>query len=155
MPAEGSPWTQRYSVRAGALRSLPKRLMKYHIMFSVWEALLTIGNRAYKLAVGIDVGAPPRQFPSRLSATELLSRVGVLRSADAQWDEILSKLNPTGDPEVHQLLTEIRGPHMFVPHLGLSVIEDGCKRVLSLSPEADALAALREATRSQAPFVRD
>jgi hypothetical protein len=56
MPADGSPWTTRYSVRAGALRSLPKRLMSYRIEFSVWEAKLTIGNWAYRLASPIDAG---------------------------------------------------------------------------------------------------
>jgi hypothetical protein len=97
---------------------------------------------------------PARQVPSRLSAAEMLSRVQALRNGDAQWDAIWSELNPTRDPEVQRLLVEIRGPHMFVPHLGLNVIEDGCKRVLSVSPEADALTALREAIRSQEPFVR-
>jgi hypothetical protein len=98
--------------------------------------------------------APALQVPPKLSATEALSRVQVLRNGNAQWDEILSELNPTADPEVQRLIIEIRGPHMFVPHVGLGVIEDGCKRALALSPTADALAALREATRSQDPFVR-
>jgi hypothetical protein len=97
--------------------------------------------------------APARKVPSRLSATEVLSRVQVLRDGNAQWDEILSELNPTGDRDVQQLLMAIRGPHMFGPHLGLGVIEDGCKRVLALSANADALDALREAARRQEPFV--
>jgi hypothetical protein len=84
----------------------------------------------------------------------MLSRVQRLRDGNAQWDAIWSALNPADDAEVQRLLVEIRGPHMFVPHLGLSVIEDGCRRVLALSPNADALAALREAIRSQDPFVR-
>jgi hypothetical protein len=94
------------------------------------------------------------QVPSRLSATEVLSRVQVLRDGYAQWDAVLSELNPTGDTDVQQLLIEIRGPNMFAPGLGLGVIEDGCKRALALSPNADALAALREAIRRQDPFVR-
>jgi hypothetical protein len=98
--------------------------------------------------------APTKQVPSRLSATEVLSCVQVLRRGNAQWEEILSELNPTGDTDLQQLLIEIRGPNMFDPHLGLGVIEDGCKRALALSPNADALAALREATRRQDPFVR-
>jgi hypothetical protein len=97
---------------------------------------------------------PARQVPARLSAWEMLSRLQLLRDRNAQWDVIWSELNPTDDPEVQRLLTEIRGPHLFVPHLGLSVIEDGCKRVLSVSPKADALDALRQAIRSQEPFVR-
>ena len=98
--------------------------------------------------------APTGQVPSRLSAREVLSRVQFLRDANAQWDAIWLQLNPSADAEVQQLLVEIRGPHMFAPHLGLGVIEDGCKRALALSAKADALAALREATRSQDPFVR-
>jgi hypothetical protein len=97
---------------------------------------------------------PPLQVQSRISATVALARVQGLRNRNAQWDEILSELNPTGDTEVQRLLIEIRGPHMFAPHVGLGVIEDGCKRALALSPKADALAGLREATRSQDPFVR-
>jgi hypothetical protein len=56
MPAEGSPWTQPYSIGAGALRSLPKRLMSYSIQFSVWDAVLTIGNRCYRPVFATDVG---------------------------------------------------------------------------------------------------
>ena len=96
----------------------------------------------------------PIEVPSRLSAREVLSRIQVLRNANAQWDEILSALNPTDDPEVQQLLIEIRGPHMFVPHVGLGVIEHGCERALALFPEADALDALREAVGRQNRFVR-
>jgi hypothetical protein len=57
MPTEGSHWTQSYSIRAGALRSVPKRLMSYNIQFSVWDEVLTIGNRCYKPAFAIEVGA--------------------------------------------------------------------------------------------------
>ena len=94
------------------------------------------------------------QVPSRLSAAEVLSRVQRLRDTNAQWDAIWLQLNPTDDPEVQRLLIEIRGPQMFDPHLGLSVIEDGCKRALAISTNADAVAALREAVHSQDPFVR-
>ena len=89
-----------------------------------------------------------------MSAAEMLSRLQLLRDRNAQWDVILSELNPTDDPEVQRLLTEIRGPHMFVPHVGISVIEDACKQVLSASPRANALDALRQALRGQDPFVR-
>lgn len=187
MPAPGTPWKERYSIRAGALRRLPTRL-RHSVEFSIWDTTLTIGNRCYKPIFAISkvrhpedglrdhVGRvlpgeiasrqPARKQSSRpspsikevataLSAAEVLSRVRVLRQRNAQWEEILPELNPSGDPEVQQLLIEIRRLHMFAPHLGLGVIEDGCKRALASSPEADALAALREATRSQDPFVRD
>ncbi len=98
--------------------------------------------------------APAKQVPSKPSAADLLSLVHRLRDQNAQWDEILAALNPTNDAEVQRLLIGIRGPHLFVPHLGLSVIEDGCTRALVSSPNADAPDALREATRSQDPFVR-
>jgi len=97
--------------------------------------------------------APTRQVPSRLTATEVLSRVKVLRDRNAQWDEISSGLNPSGETDVQQLLDTIRRPHMFAPLTGLGVIQDGCRRALALSPSADVLAALREATHRQAPFV--
>ncbi len=102
----------------------------------------------------VSPSTPTKQVLPTLSAAELQSLVHRLRDQNAQWDVIWAALNPTNDAEVQRLLVEIRGPHMFVPHLGLSVIEDGCKRALALSPNADGLAALREATRSQEPFVR-
>jgi hypothetical protein len=98
--------------------------------------------------------APTRRGPSTLSAAAMLPRVQALRAADAQWGAIWSQLNPAGEPDVQQLLIEIRGPHMFAPHLGLGVIEEACERVLASSPEGDALAVLREATRRAEPFVR-
>jgi len=96
----------------------------------------------------------PAPVAEGMSAAEMLSRLQLLRDRNAQWDVILSELNPTDDPEVQRLLTEIRGPHMFVPHVGISVIEDACKQVLSASPRANALDALRQALRGQDPFVR-
>jgi hypothetical protein len=101
----------------------------------------------------ISPSAPTKQGLPTLSAAELLSLVHRLRDQNAQWDVIWVVLNPTNDAEAQRLLVEIRGPHMFVPYLGLSLIEDGCKRALALSPNADALAALREPIRSQEPFV--
>jgi hypothetical protein len=92
--------------------------------------------------------------PSQLSAAEMLYRVAVLQDENAQWDAIWSQLNPSGSRVVQELLIEIRGPHMFAPHLGLGIIEDGCKRVLASSPAADGEAALREATRRANPFVQ-
>lgn len=94
------------------------------------------------------------QVSERMSATEMLSRLQLLRDRNAQWDVIWAELNPTDDPDVQRLLTEIREPHLFAPHLGISVIEEGCKRVLSVSPKADILDALRQAIRGQEPFVR-
>jgi hypothetical protein len=98
--------------------------------------------------------APAKREPSRLSAAEVCSRVQALQAANAQWEAIWSQLNPSGDPQVQELLIEIRGPHMFAPHVGLGVIEEGCQRVLASSPTADAVAALREAIRRADPFVR-
>ena len=89
-----------------------------------------------------------------MSAKEMLSRLQPLRGRNAQWDVIWAELNPKDDPEVQRLLMEIREPHLFAPHLGLSVIEEGCKRVLAVSPQADILDALRQAIRGQEPFVR-
>ena len=90
----------------------------------------------------------------RMSAAEMLSHLQLLRGRNAQWDVIMADLNPDQDAEVQRLLSEIRGPHLFVPHVGLSLMEEACKRILAVSPNADALEVLRQATRSQEPFVR-
>jgi hypothetical protein len=89
-----------------------------------------------------------------MSAVEMLSRIQALHKSNAQWNAIFSELNPTHDSEVQQLLTEIRGPNMFAPHVGLSVIEDGCKRALAVSPNSNAVDSLRQAIGSQDSFVR-
>ncbi|MDP2646515.1 MAG: hypothetical protein Q8P24_16370 [Desulfobacterales bacterium] len=47
LPAEGHPWTLRYTVPAGKLRKLPKRLMETQIDISIWDSRLTIGHWCY------------------------------------------------------------------------------------------------------------
>jgi hypothetical protein len=47
MPATGNPWPTRYSVRAELLRTLPRRLMRKQVEFSILESILTIGNMRY------------------------------------------------------------------------------------------------------------
>lgn len=84
----------------------------------------------------------------RPSADWLRGEAGRLASAGAQWEEILSALNPASDVQVHALLMELRGPHMFVPLTGLRVIQVGCESALKLDASASSLAALREAVKS-------
>lgn len=55
MPAEGLAWTQPYSIRAGALRMLPKRLMSDSVHISIRNSVLTIGNQCYKPVVAINL----------------------------------------------------------------------------------------------------
>lgn len=81
---------------------------------------------------------------------QLLAQVLELRAMRAQWPQIMAKLNPTGDSQLHAVLLEIRGPHMFDPHTGLGVIETGCRAV---APSADALAALLAARTSMHKVV--
>jgi hypothetical protein len=57
MPANGRPWKQRFSLKAGALRKLPSRLMHDTIAFSVWDSAITIGNRRFSGVIGADVGS--------------------------------------------------------------------------------------------------
>jgi hypothetical protein len=47
LPGEGSPWAVRFRVEAGALRRLPKRLMREDIGISIWESRITLGNCTY------------------------------------------------------------------------------------------------------------
>jgi hypothetical protein len=47
MSAEGLPWTESYSITAGALRKLPKRLMSEMVEVSVWDSALIIGRWRY------------------------------------------------------------------------------------------------------------
>jgi len=123
------------------------------VTVAIWLLAVILGSRRRKQSGEAHSGglvalattspsAPPKQVPAKLSAADLLSLVYRLRDQSAQWDAILAALNPTDDAEIQRLLIGIRGPYMFVPHLGLSVIEDGCKRALASSPNADAIDAL-------------
>jgi hypothetical protein len=47
LAGEGEPWGVSFKVRAGALRRLPKRLMRKDVGISIWESNISIGNRAY------------------------------------------------------------------------------------------------------------
>jgi hypothetical protein len=88
-----------------------------------------------------------------MPAAEVLRRVGELQKAGAGWPEIWGTLNPDEDAEAQRLLVELRGPHLFAPHVALNVLEDGCRRVLAADPHADRLAALRAALESGKPIV--
>ena len=44
LTGEGLPWPQDFTIPAGKLLNLPKRLMHEHIGVSIWESRLTIGH---------------------------------------------------------------------------------------------------------------
>jgi hypothetical protein len=92
--------------------------------------------------------------PTAMSAAEVLQRVNELQKANAQWPEIWQALNPDGDAQTQQLLSEFRGPYMFVPHLALNLLQIGCERALAGSPLASREQALREAMRADDQIVR-
>jgi hypothetical protein len=91
-------------------------------------------------------GARKVRVDSR-SARDLLTRVRALREAGAGWPGILSAVNPRNDKVAAGLLTKLRGPHQFAPHLALNVLEDACERVISSNQRASDIDALREALR--------
>jgi hypothetical protein len=53
MVAEGLAWTALYSIRAGALRQLPKRLMREWVEVSIWDSTLWIGNWRFSGATAV------------------------------------------------------------------------------------------------------
>jgi len=81
------------------------------------------------------------------SATDLLRRVRALREAGSTWPGILSAVNPRNDKVAADLLTRLRGPHQFAPHVALNVLEDACQRVIAANQRASDIDALREAIR--------
>jgi hypothetical protein len=97
------------------------------------------GSRGSKVAHS---ASPP---VAHINAAALLQRVVDLKKKGAQWTEIFSILNPHNNPRIHELLIDIRGPHMFDPNTALGVIETGCRDV---NGQADAITALEAAHRS-------
>jgi hypothetical protein len=47
LACEGASWGVSFKAQVGALRRLPKRLMREDIGISIWESSISIGNRAY------------------------------------------------------------------------------------------------------------
>ena len=56
----------------------------------------------------------------------LLADVLALKQRHAQWPDILKTLNPDDEPRIRAVLLELRGPHVFVPHTALNIIESVC-----------------------------
>ena len=81
------------------------------------------------------------------SARDLLARVRSLRGTEANWPQILSTVNPRNDRVAADLLTKLRGPHQFAPHVALNVLVEGCERVIIANQRASDIDALREALR--------
>jgi hypothetical protein len=93
-------------------------------------------------------------LPQQMSAAEVLQKVVILQQTSAQWPEIWQSLNPDCNREAERLLVELRGPHLLAPHVGLNVLEDGCRRALAANPNADRFAALQSSLKTGDPFVR-
>jgi len=49
IPAQGTSWDQAYFLRLSQLDFLPKRIMRVPVSLSIWEGMLTIGNRGFQL----------------------------------------------------------------------------------------------------------
>lgn len=105
-------------------------------------------------ATALRAGRESLSQPPFMTAAEVLQKVVILQQTSAQWPEIWQSLNPDNDREVERLLVELRGPHLLVPHVGLNVLEDGCRRALAADSNADRLAALRSSLKTGDPFVR-
>jgi hypothetical protein len=71
-----------------------------------------------------------------------------LKAANAQWPLIMSRLNPKNDKKISKLLLELRGPHMFVPHIALNILEDASRSTLRANPHASLRDILDNACRS-------
>ena len=99
---------------------------------------------------------PQAQQASRrvLSAARTIEVSRSLRKSNAQWSEILSSLNPGDDSRVKAALFALRGPHMFVPHTALNIIEHECSEMLRLNPAATQLAGLVRAKESMEKVTR-
>jgi len=97
------------------------------------------------------------QWPTimaELAGPNTLETVRKLRVNNAQWPTIVAELNPTCDSKLASLLQELRGPHMFVPHTALNIIEDACLGTLSANPRAGMREILSNARRDMAKVTR-
>jgi len=93
-------------------------------------------------------GATPER-----SAADLLAVVRRLSAECRSWPDILAAINPAGDESIAQKLNALRGPHQFIPHVALNVLEDGCHRALALNLRTGQHAAIDAALRSAVVVV--
>ena len=88
------------------------------------------------------------------SAANLVVRVRDLRAAEAAWPRILAVVNPRNDKVAAELLTELRGPHQFAPHVALNALEDACERTMASDSQASDIDALREEVRQSGRITK-
>ena len=83
-----------------------------------------------------------------LASANFLPVIRGLQKTNAQWPEIMRTLNPRNDQKLSQLLIDLRGPHMFVPHTALNIIEAAARSTLKKNPRASMRHVLGEACTS-------
>jgi hypothetical protein len=122
-----------------------------------FKRLLGSKREGKPLPSKIAIAKTPHNAPKILSpalrsvpfeAAELLESICELQKRSAGWPEIWATLNPDGDSQVERLLVELRGPHMFVPHIALNILEEECRRLARVNAFSDRLAALTAALNS-------
>ena len=94
--------------------------------------------------VPLTAGSPP---PTDQLIREL-SRTG------AQWPAIWDALNPNGDPELLNLLIELRAPYLFAPGVALNMLLIGYERARSRSVKPRVADVVREAMLADDRVVR-
>ena len=101
------------------------------------------------------INRPASAAVSRNSIAELSAQIAKLQASQATWPEIWTTLNPDHDQQVQKLLVELRGPHMFAPHIALNALEEGCQRIARTHSRAGRLAVLEAALDSCNRIIRD
>jgi len=126
------------------------------IVFSVYSYRRDRRRSSQALSTpGASSRTPPVSAGRRdLSASEARDLVLALQKSGAQWPEIVPALNPRQDTQVERILIAIRGPHLFDPYTGLTVIRHGCDLALGRDPKASMLSALIEAKESMDKVIR-
>lgn len=126
------------------------------VVFSIYSYRRNRGRRSQPLGGSGASAARPAPSPGRraLSASEARDLALALQHSGAQWPEIVPALNARQDPEVERILISIRGPHLFDPYTGLTVIRHGCDLALSHDPKASILSALIAAKESMDKVIR-
>ena len=93
-------------------------------------------------------------YQEQSAPAKLLAEILTLKAKNAQWPEILGVLNPQNDPHIRTVLLEIRGPHIFVPHTALNIIESVCVAAKRPSTGLSRLELLEAAKASMDKVVQ-
>ncbi|MEY4589186.1 MAG: hypothetical protein RL497_1262 [Pseudomonadota bacterium] len=72
-------------------------------------------------------------------------QIKTLLNKNPGWDELFAALNPNNHSEINDLLTQLKGPHLFAPHIAANMLETCLNKMEAQHLPVDSKTLLRMA----------